>query len=173
MKPDTEIVRIKEIYKKDGFKIYCLFSNEESRYIDFEELFKQWNVQEDDIEYQLLDLNELHNVNLTNGTLSWNNITVSLLDEKRKEKQFPYQIDPIVLYQNSKFDEDRIFENLGLLLKRERIKSGLTRKELAIKSGISEVYITRIENERSNIELLIIRDILRNGFGKKIKINVE
>jgi len=62
---------------------------------------------------------------------------------------------------------------LGLLLKRERLKSGLTKKQLAKKSGISEEYITKLEQEKSNIELLIIRDILRNGFGKHLKINIE
>ena len=173
MKAKTEIVRIKEIYKTDNYKIYCLFSNDENRFIDFEKLFKNWKIKENDIEYKLLDLKELHKVKLSNGTLSWDNVTVSLLDENSKEKKYPYEIDPIVLYQNSEFDDEKIFENLGLLLKRERIKSGLTKKQLAKKSGISEEYITRLENEKSNIELLIIRDILRSGFGKQLRINIE
>jgi DNA-binding XRE family transcriptional regulator len=166
-------VRIKKIYKTDNYKIYCLFSNDERRFIDFEKLFEEWKIQKDDIEYKLSDLSELHKVKLSNGTLSWDNVKLSLLDEKGKEKEYPYGIDPIVLYQNSKYDDEQIFENLGLLLKRERLKSGLTKKQLAKKSGISEEYITKLEQEKSNIELLIIRDILRNGFGKHLKINIE
>lgn len=51
MKPKQEIVRIKEIYKKEDFKICCLFSNEEYRYLDFEQLFKTWNIKRGDTEY--------------------------------------------------------------------------------------------------------------------------
>jgi transcriptional regulator with XRE-family HTH domain len=60
-----------------------------------------------------------------------------------------------------------------MLLKNERLKAGLTIKQLAKKSGISEEYISKIENEKSNIELLIIRDILKKGFDKRLKIFVE
>lgn len=105
--------------------------------------------------------------------MSWDNVTVSLIDENNKEKNYPYEIDPIVLYQNSQFDQDRIFENLGMLLKSERIKSGLTQIQLAKKSGISVEYISKLENEKSNIELLLIRDIMKKGFGKRLKINIE
>jgi len=173
MKSRPEVVRIIEIYKKEIFNIYCLFSNNEYRFIDFEELFKKWNVKKGDVEYPLLDNLEFQKVKLVNGTLSWDNITVSLINKNKQEKKYPYDLDPIVLYQNSQLDEDKIFENLGMLLKNERIKSGLTPKQLAKKSGISEVYISKLENENSNIELLIIRDIFKKGFGKQLKINVE
>ncbi len=113
MKTRPEVVRIKEIYKKEFFKIYCLFSNNEYRFIDFEELFKKWNVNQDSIEYPLLTITEFQKVKLVNGTLSWDNITISLLDKNKQEKQYPYDLDPIVLYQNSQLDQDRIFENLG------------------------------------------------------------
>lgn len=173
MKTNIEIVRINDIYKKEDYKIYCLFSNGETRYVDFEKLFDAWQVNLNDIEYKLLDLSELHKVKLSNGTLTWDNISVSLLDENGKEKEHPYQIDPISLYQKSQIDEEKMLENLGLLLKQERLKSGLTKNQLAKKSGISEEYITRLENEKSIIELLMIRDILRYGFGKNLRINIE
>lgn len=171
MKP--EVVRIKEIYKKDNFCIHCLFSNNEYRIIDFTELFRKWNVSKGDTEYPLLDLEEFQKVKLVNGTLSWDNVTVKLLDTNREEKEYPYDLDPIVLYQNSKLDQDKIFENLGILLKTERMKSGITTEQLAQQTGISEGYISQIENEKSNIELLLIRDILRNKFGKRLTINIE
>lgn len=173
MKSRPEVVRIKEIYKRENFKIHCLFSNNEYRVIDFGELFKKWDIKQGDIEYPLLDILEFQKAKLVNGTLSWDNITVSLLDKNREEKKFPYDLDPIVLYQNSKSDQDKIFENLGILLKTERIKSGMTTKQLAKQTGISEVYILKIENEKSNLEILIIRDILQNNFGKRLTINIE
>lgn len=170
MKP--EIVRIQEIYKKDNFCIYCLFSNNEYRVIDFAELFKKWNIKKDDVEYPLLDLVEFQKVKLENGTLLWDNITVKLLDTNSEEKEYSYDLDPIVLYKNSTLDQDKVFENLGILLKSERIKSGITTEQLAKQIGISEKYIVQIENEKSSIELLLIRDILQNKFGKRLTINI-
>jgi DNA-binding XRE family transcriptional regulator len=173
MKSRPEVVRIKEIYKNEVFKVYCLFSNNEYRFIDFEVLFKKWNIKQGDIEYPLLNISEFQKVKLVNGTLSWDNITISLLNKNKQEEDFPYDLDPIVLYQNSQLDQDKIFENLGILLKTERIKSGLTQKQLAKKSGLSVEYISQLENEKPNLELLLIRDIFRNGFGKQLKINIE
>jgi len=173
MKQKREIVRISEIYKIEDFKIFCHFTNDEYRFVDFEMLLNKWKVKQNDTEYKLLKKAELQKVKIVNGTMSWDNITVSLIDEKGNEKLYPYELDPIVLYENSQIDEDKIFENFGMLIKNERLKAGLTTKQLAKKSGISEEYISKIENEKSNIELLIIRDILQNGFGKRLKINVE
>ena len=173
MKTKKEIVRIKEIYKIENHKIYCLFDNEEYRFIDFEKLFQSWNVQKGDTEYLLLNVSELQKVTLSNGTLSWSNIKIKLLDENNKEKEYPYEIDPIVLYENSQFDQEKIFDNLGVLIRSERKKAGMTQKQLAKKSGISIDYISKLENKKANIELLIYRDILKKGLGKRLKINID
>lgn len=37
--------------------------------------------------------------------ISCNNIKVKLLDEQNKELEYPLEIDSIVLYENSQFDE--------------------------------------------------------------------
>jgi DNA-binding XRE family transcriptional regulator len=173
MKQKREIVRIKEIYKIENFNIFCHFTNGEYRFVDFEKLLKHWNVEQKDPEYKLLNQSELHKVKIVNGTMSWSNIAVFLLDENGKEKSFPFELDPIILFENSQIDEDKVFENFGMLIRNERLKAGLTTKQLAKKSGIAEEYISKIENETSNLELLIIRDILQNGFGKRLKINIE
>lgn len=62
---------------------------------------------------------------------------------------------------------------MGVLIRSERKKAGLTQKQLAKKSGISIEYISKLENKKASIELLIYRDILKNGFGKKMKINID
>ena len=168
-----EIVRIKNIYNIEDYKIYCLFSNGEYRYIDFDLLFKTWDIKQDDIEYKLLNINELQKAKLSNGTLSWDNVKVKLLDENNKENEYPYEIDPIVLYQNSYLDQEKLIDNLGILIRSERKKAGLTQKQLAKKSGISIEYISKLENQKANIELLIYRDILKKGLGKRLKINID
>jgi len=110
MKSKPEIVRIKEIYKKEGFNVFCHFTNDEYRIVDFKQLFNLWNITKVDYEYKLLDVSELHKVKIINGTMSWNNVSIPLLDENGIEKQFPFELDPIVLYQNSCIDNDKILE---------------------------------------------------------------
>lgn len=171
MKP--EVVRIQEIYKIDDFKIYCLFSNSEYRIIDFESLWKKWNIKKGDIEYPLLNISEFQKVKLVDGTLSWDNITVSLLNINGEEQTYPFDLDPLVLYENSQLDMDKLIENIGSLIRNERIKSGITQEQLAIKCGISEDYISKIEEEKTNFELLIISDLINKGFGKRLKISIE
>jgi hypothetical protein len=47
-------MRIIKIHKIEAYKVFCLFSNGESRIIDFNKLLKKWNVTEGDSEYPLL-----------------------------------------------------------------------------------------------------------------------
>lgn len=173
MKTKQEIIRIEEIYKIEEYKIYCLFNNGEYKYIDFNLLFKKWKIEQNDIEYNLKDLKIFQNVKLSNGTLSWDNVKIKLLDDNNIENEYPYEIDPIILYQNSFLDQEKLLDNLGTLIRVERQKAGLTQKQLARKSGISVEYISKLENQKANIELLIYRDILKNGFGKHLKINID
>ncbi len=172
MKRKIATIRIKEIYRIEGFSVFCLFSNEEYRYVDFEAIFSKWKIAPNDPEYPLLQILDFQKVSLLNGTLTWENIRTALQDEKGNLVSHAYQIDPLVLYQNSQVDTDKMLDNLGLLLKNERIKSVLSIQEVAQKSGVSEEYITKLENEKSNIELLIIRDILKKDLGKSLQIKV-
>lgn len=63
--------RIIKIHKIEGFKVYCLFNNGDSRVIDFLHLFNTWGIRRGDFEYLLMsDINEFKKVKLANGTLS-------------------------------------------------------------------------------------------------------
>ena len=101
MKTSKKIPRIQSVSKVEGFRVYCLFNTGEKRVINFEQLFQEWAVKPSDVEHVLLNLHEFQKVKLHNGVLSWDNVKVKLLDENRKEQEFPYEIDPLILYQNS------------------------------------------------------------------------
>ena len=62
---------------------------------------------------------------------------------------------------------------IGRMIKDNRFKSGMTQQELALKSGTTRTYISRIENERSDIELGTLRKIIETGLGKKIEIQIK
>jgi hypothetical protein len=63
--------RILRIHQIEGFKVFCLFNNGESRIIDFESLFKKREVNPSDIEYSISqNLEEFGKVKLIEGTLA-------------------------------------------------------------------------------------------------------
>jgi DNA-binding XRE family transcriptional regulator len=167
------IKRILTVHKVVGFKVFCLFNNGESRFIDFEAIFKKWNISESDAEYLIVtDEKEFQKVELIDGTLTWNNISVEILNEDGEQVSLPYDIDPIVLYENSDLDESRQLE-IGLLVKRSRTELGLTQAQLAQKSGTTKHYISRIENNKTGIEVATLKKIIEGGLGKRMKISIS
>ena len=62
---------------------------------------------------------------------------------------------------------------LGVMLQELRDKEGLTQEQLAEKCGTTKSYISRIENNASDIRLSTIMRIFREGFGKQIRLTVH
>ena len=173
MRRKLKTPRIIKIEKIDGFKIYCMFNNGESKLIDFEFLFKEWKLTTDDIEYPLLKKKEFQKVKLRNFTLSWDNLSVLLVNEDGKEETFPYEIDPYFLYQKSQTIENKHSFKIGTIIKNARKKAGLTQEQLALRSGTSRFYISRLENDKTDIELSTFRKIIEAGLGKNLRVEIE
>jgi len=173
MRRKLKTPRIIKIERIEGFKIYCMFNNGESKLIDFNIILKDWNLTPDDIEYPLLKKQEFQKVKLRNFTLSWDNITVLLLTEDGKEEKFPYEIDPSFLYSKSQAIENMHSFRIGKLIKTARKKAGLTQEQLAFRSGTSRFYISRLENEKTDVELSTFRKIIEAGLGKNLKVLIE
>ena len=173
MRKKLKTPRIIKIEKIEGLKIYCMFNNGESRIINFNLLFKEWNIMSEDIEYPLLNEAAFAKVQLRNYTLSWDNIHVMLMTEDGKEQQYPYEIDPYVLYQKSlPLEPDDRFK-FGTMIRKARKRAGLTQEQLASRSGTSRFYISRIENNKTDIELSTFRKIVEAGLGKHLKLMIE
>ena len=70
---------------------------------------------------------------------------------------------------------ERDFESfkIGLLLKKAREDKHLTQLELAELVDKKREYISRIENNGSNLTLKTLYDIVEKGFGGKVKIQIE
>ena len=173
MRRKLKTPRIIKIEKIDGFIIYCMFNNGESKLIDFNLIFKEWDLTQDDIEYPLLNRKEFQKVKLRNFTLSWENLNVLLITEEGKEENFPYEIDPYFLYQKSKAIESKHSFMIGKMIRNARKKEGLTQEHLAQRSGTSRFYISRLENEKTDIELSTFRKIIEAGLGKNLKVLIE
>ena len=62
---------------------------------------------------------------------------------------------------------------IGLQLKKAREEKHLTQAQLAERIEKKREYISRIENNGSNITLKTLYDIVEKGFGGKVKIDIE
>lgn len=70
---------------------------------------------------------------------------------------------------------DRDFESfkVGLLLKKAREEKHLTQNQLAELVNKKREYISRIENNGSNLTLKTLFDIVEKGLGGKVKISID
>jgi DNA-binding XRE family transcriptional regulator len=70
---------------------------------------------------------------------------------------------------------DREFKSLkiGLMLREAREKKKLTQDQLGQIIEKKRSYISRIENDASNITLKTLYEIVEKGLGGKIKIQIE
>lgn len=62
---------------------------------------------------------------------------------------------------------------IGLLLKKARESKHLTQEELGQIIAKKRSYISRVENDGSNITLSTLFDIVEKGLGGKVKISLE
>ncbi len=62
---------------------------------------------------------------------------------------------------------------LGVLLEEARTKLGMTQEELADKCGTNKSYISRIENNSSDIRLSTLMKIIQQGLGGHLKLTLE
>jgi HTH-type transcriptional regulator/antitoxin HipB len=71
-----------------------------------------------------------------------------------------------------KFEEEFEAFKLGVMLQEMRKEQGLTQEQLAEKCGTTKTYISRIENNASDIRLSTLMRIIREGFGGHLKLSV-
>ena len=70
---------------------------------------------------------------------------------------------------------ERDFESfkIGLLLKKAREEKHLTQDQLAELVGKKRSYISRVENNGSNLTLKTLYEIVEKGLGGIVKISIE
>lgn len=70
---------------------------------------------------------------------------------------------------------EQVFEafRLGALLEDARLKMRLTQEELADKCGTNKPYISRIENNASDIRLSTLMKIIQQGLGGHLKLTLQ
>jgi len=71
-------------------------------------------------------------------------------------------------------DYEQGFEafKLGVLIQEMREDQNLTQEQLAAKCGTTKSYISRIENNASDIRLSTLMRIIKDGLGGHLKLSV-
>ena len=75
--------------------------------------------------------------------------------------------------KREKWEQEFESFRLGVLLEEARIKMGLTQEELADKCGTNKSYISRIENNASDIRLSTLMKIIQQGLGGHLKLTLQ
>ena len=72
-----------------------------------------------------------------------------------------------------KFEQEFEAFKLGVILQEMRKHLKLTQEQLAKKCGTTKTYISRIENDASDIRLSTLMRIIQEGLGGHLKLTVE
>lgn len=71
-----------------------------------------------------------------------------------------------------KYEEEYEAFELGVMLQEMRKERGLTQEQLALKCGTTKSYISKIENNTSDIRLSTLMRIIRQGLGGHLKLSL-
>lgn len=75
--------------------------------------------------------------------------------------------------RRDELDRDFTSFKIGLMLRKAREDKHLTQSELGELVDRKREYISRIENNGSNLTLKTLFDIVEKGLGGKVKISIE
>jgi DNA-binding XRE family transcriptional regulator len=98
--------------------------------------------------------------NRKNKIISWNQIKDNVYGQQGTQRRD---------------DLDRDFESfkIGLLLRKAREEKKLTQEQLAQLVEKKRTFISRLENDGSNMTLKTLYDIVEKGLGGKVQISIQ
>jgi len=173
MRKNIKIPRILKINWIKGLSISVVYNNGESRIIDFRNVLLKIGVEENSPGSILFNQDEFEKVEIENSTLSWSNVEQYITVRNNEKVKVPFEIGADVLLKYSQTEKSTAVLKIGKLIREWRLRSGLTQQELAIKSGTTRNYISRIENDRSGIELATLIKIVETGLGKQLDMSIK
>jgi DNA-binding XRE family transcriptional regulator len=170
MRKRIKMPRILKINSIEGLTISVVFNNGESRVVDFRKFLIDMGVKDNSPAFVLFDPKEFAKVKLIDHTLSWDHVQQTITSKTGDKIGVAYEIGADVLLKYSQAEQPLSQLKIGQLIKETRLKTGMSQQDLALVSGTSRTYISRIENNRSDIELATLRKIIEVGLGKRMEI---
>lgn len=173
MRKNIKMPRVLKINWIDGLAISVVFNNGESRIVDFRKLLLDIGTKDNSPAIILFSPIEFAKVKLVNNTLSWDNVVQYISSKAGDKIRVPFEIGADILLKHSHAEKSESIIKIGQLIKATRLKTGMSQQDLALISGTSRTYISRIENDRSDIELATLRKIIETGLGKRMEIRIK
>ena len=174
-KPHKRLPKILKINRieKDRLIVSVLFSTGEDRILNFNNIFKNiWKIDKEDPEYKLFNPNEFAKVKVENHTLIWNNVILAITDFDNNRKKVSFDVGADSLYKLSEIDS-KLNISIGTLFRRARFAAKKSQEEVAELSGTSRTYITKLENDKQDIEIMTLKKIVEAGLNKQLNISIE
>ena len=85
------------------------------------------------------------------------------------DKEYGKRVEP----KRESFEQEYETFKLGVMLQELRKQKNMTQEELAQKCGTTKTYISRIENDASDIRLSTLLRIIREGLGGSLLIKIS
>lgn len=166
-----KILKINRVNKK-RLSISVLFSNGEDRILDFDRIFKkEWKVKKTDPEYKLLNPKEFAKVQVLGHTLCWENVYQVMTGFDGKKMKVSFDVGADTLYDLSEVDE-KLTVSIGAILRKARLDLNLSQEQVADLSGTSRTYITRLESDKQDVEIMTLKKIVEAGLNMHLNISI-
>lgn len=171
VKTRSRILRAKNV--KDLI-VSVVFNNGETRIIDFKPIFDQIGIDKSSPLSELLTTNTFKKFSIANGTLSWKGV-LQEIPWGNGTRKVPFEVGADTLYKYSQPSETSGSHRLKIsnLIRKERLAANMTQGDLAKRSGTTAGYISRIENNKSGIELDTLQKVVEIGLRKKLKVSFQ
>lgn len=89
--------------------------------------------------------------------------------EAFKEKNYGKRGTP----QREELEEGYESFKIGILLHEARLEKGLTQEEVAMKTGMTKSYISKIENNVKEVRLSTLKKIVELGLDGELKLSIK
>lgn len=164
--------RIIKIVGKSFPVIKFISNNGEYRSINLKELFQKIDLREGEFGYDVIsDKNLFNSVELIDNALAWKKIIKTFSFPGKKLINTFFHLDPITTIENSKLDDNNQLLKYGQTIKNFRkYYLHISQEELGKKIGSDKYYISKIENQRTDLELKTLRKIYEVGFNTNMFI---
>jgi len=90
----------------------------------------------------------------------------------KKKIKVPFEVGADTLYSLSRADE-KLRLSIGSLFRTARKAAKLSQEEVAELSGTSRTYITRLELDKSDVEIRTLKKIVEAGLNKHLTISIK
>ena len=74
--------------------------------------------------------------------------------------------------KRDKYEQEFEAFRLGVLIQEMRLKKNMTQEQLADKCGTTKSYISKVENNASDIRLSTLMRIITDGLGAKLSLSL-